>query len=728
MNLKSLQFLSKSILSFFLLSCSISVAATDAVTHRLLFAEQLSEIKEYRSMDKSQKEQWFNQHQKDIENASINNLLVASGYLYHTSQYKLAKQNIDILIKKLPDNISPIVAANAWFLHSMNTAIGLDQFDDAVAKFEQTIALLNQSDESNADQEFLKLSVIANYRLGSLLLFLKQPDNAKAYLLNAIAYAKKSDDKSYLVTPTLELAKFYIAKNDPANAEQQLIESYDIALATENSRRPDILHQLSRYYRKNKRYDLAIDYATRSLRYREAQTDKLTHLPSAYNNLAIAYEESGDLNSALMHYLNAIKILEGKTGYHYLALATHNSGLIYQKQGKVKLALEYLHEANGHFKAMGHGYFLMSNHLRLAEVYFSQQSYQSTIQYGELALTAATKHKQIDVEHQTLEYLAKSYLALKDYEKATQYFSRYSTIQMQKNEELTKKLDEKNTSFVSDNADLKANLYDTKSLLNEQKLISTQRERSVNNMTQWLYVLSALLVICFIIYLRTKRQIITWREQNDIDKATQVMYLHNEQLLLKTVNKHFIQHTHVFALKLPILTHLLDVMDVDRAQAYRLHLIRELSQFIEQPLYKLSEDTFVFAKTPPEFQLVGQRFALLIKHYQSLIPDVLKDLATQNTIMLGCIKQKATNKPVNLIQAKNMINLSLTALSAVKQQQSWEAVNNWLVLTEKDNSSTAMFTCPTRKEWLQLVNNHMLTVETGIDQDIDWQSIPYYDL
>ncbi|WP_435275999.1 tetratricopeptide repeat protein [Psychrobium sp. nBUS_13] len=727
MSLKSLQFLSKSILSILLLSYSISVAATDAVTNRLLFAEQLPEVKKYRSMDKSQKEQWFNQHQKDIENASVHNLLVASGYLYHTSQYELAKQNIDLLIKKLSSDIKPIVAANAWFLHSMNTAIGLDQFDDAVAIFEQTITRLSQSDESKKDQDFLKLSVVANYRLGSLLLFLKQPDDAKEYLKNSIAQAKKSDDRSYLVTPTLELAKYYIAKSDPANAEQQLIESYDIALATESSRRPDILHQLSRYYRKNKRYDLAIDYATRSLRYRETQADQLTHLPSAYNNLAIAYEESGDLNSALVHYLNAIKILEGKTGYHYLAIATHNSGLIYQKQGKVELALEYLLKANKHFKAMGHGYFLMSNHLRLAEVYFSQQSYQSTIKYGELALAAATKHKQADAEYQTLEYLAKSHLALKNHEKSAQYFSRYSTIQMQKNDELTSKLAKKNTSFVSDNADLKANLYDTKSLLNEQQLMTAQQTRSISNMTQWLYALSALIVICFVIYLRTKRQSSIVQQQNDIDKATQLVYLHNESLLLKTVNNQFIQHTNVFALKLPILTHLLDVMDVDRAQAFRIHLIRQLSNFIEQPLYKLSEDTFVFAKTPSDTQQVGQRFTLLIKHYQSLIPDELNELATQNTIMLGCIKQQATDKPVNLIQAKNMINLALTALSAVKQHQSWETTNNWLMLTEKENSTTAMFTCPTRREWLQLVNNRVLTVNTGIVQDINWQSIPYYD-
>lgn len=728
MSLKSLQFLSKSLLSILLLSYSFTAAATDAVTNRLLFAEQLPDVKKYRSMSNAQKKQWINQHQQNLENASVDNLLVASGYFYHTSQYKLAKQNIDLLIKKLPSDTQPIIVANAWFLHSMNTAIGLDQFDGAVELFEQTIKLINQSDSSNQQQEFIKLSVVANYRLGSLLLFLKQRDDAKKYLVQAIKQAKESDDRSYLVTPTLELAKYYIAKNDPVNAEQQLIESYDIALATKSSRRPDILHQLSRYYRKNKRYDLAIDYATRSLRYRETQADQLTHLPSAYNNLAIAYEESGDLNSALMHYLNAIKILEGKTGYHYLALATHNSGLIYQKQGKVDLALEYLLEANKHFKAMGHGYFLMSNHLRLAEVYFSQQSYQSTIKYGELALAAATKHKQLDAEYQTLEYLAKSYLGLEQHEKAAQYFSRYSTIQMQKNEELTEKLEEKNTSFVSDNADLKANLYDTKSLLNAQQLVTAQQTRSINTMTQWLYVLSALLVIGFVIYLRTKRQSVTWKNQNNIDKATQVVYLHNERLLLKTVNKHFIEHTNVFALKLPVLTHLLDVMDVDRAQAFRVHLIRELSKFVEQPMYKLSEDTFVFAKTPPDAQQVGQRFALLIKHYQSLIPGELSELASQNTIMLGCVQQKATNKPVNLIQAKNTINLALTALSAVKQHQSWEAINNWLVLTEKDSNSAAMFTCPTRKEWLQLVNNHMLTVETGIDQDINWQSVPYYDL
>ncbi|WP_150138815.1 hypothetical protein, partial [Candidatus Enterovibrio escicola] len=126
MSLKSLQFLSKSLLSILLLSYSFTAAATDAVTNRLLFAEQLPDVKKYRSMSNAQKKQWINQHQQNLENASVDNLLVASGYFYHTSQYKLAKQNIDLLIKKLPSDTQPIIVANAWFLHSMNTAIGLD--------------------------------------------------------------------------------------------------------------------------------------------------------------------------------------------------------------------------------------------------------------------------------------------------------------------------------------------------------------------------------------------------------------------------------------------------------------------------------------------------------------------------------------------------------------------------------------------------------------------------
>ena len=55
MSLKSLQFLSKSLLSILLLSYSFTAVATDAVTNRLLFAEQLPDVKKYRLMSNAQK-------------------------------------------------------------------------------------------------------------------------------------------------------------------------------------------------------------------------------------------------------------------------------------------------------------------------------------------------------------------------------------------------------------------------------------------------------------------------------------------------------------------------------------------------------------------------------------------------------------------------------------------------------------------------------------------------
>lgn len=728
MNLKALFYICKTLLiSIFFLLSSTATAADDAVTTRLLFAEDETVVQKYRALSKEEQKQWATELQQNLSDATLPQLLVISAHYYETGQYKLAKKSIDQLLKQAVDSTPLVITANAWFLNSMNTAIGLDQFDGSVAVFEKTVATLNRVSDIEEQQQLLELAIVAKYRLGSLLLFLKKTERAKSYIQEAIALAHKAPDRRYLITPILELAKYYIATDDQEQAEQQLIESYDIALATKSSRRADILHQLSRYYRKNKRYDLAIEYATRSLKYREEYLDRFTYLPEAYNNLAIAYEESGDLNSALVHYLNSIKILEGKTGYHYLALATHNTGLIYQKQKKFKLALDYLLDANKHFLAMGHNYFLMSNHLSLAEVYFSQNDFSNTIKYGELALAAATKHNQRAVEFDALRYLSKSYLETKAFEKSAAYYQRYSVYQNDDKEKLEKKLAQKNSSAVTDNAALKANLYEVKSELNAEKLITAQQARSISNRTQLLYLMVAIAITCFAIYLRTKRLSKRWKAQINLDKATQVTYLHNEQILLSTINKEFIGHSNIFALKLPLLTQLPDVMDIEQAQAFKIHLMEQLSSFIERPLYKISEDTFVFAKTPPAAQSVGQRFDVLISYYLTLIPQELNELASQHSIMLGGISRKPADKAVNLIQAKNMINLSLTALSAVKQYQTWEAKNNWLMLTEKENSSTTMFTCPSRKEWLQLINNHMLTVESGLDQDIDWLNVPHYD-
>lgn len=728
MALKSTNFFLKIVTFTVFIGCSFVTFADDVVTNQLIFDESNDVVTAYRSLSSTQQAEWNNKLQANIEQASNIELLVATSHLYQTSQFKLAKKNITLLLSKTSDSTQPLMLANAWFLNGLNTAIGLDQFDDAVDVFKQAVTVIERVHNINEQQQLLKLSAVAHYRLGSLLLFLKQPDKAAPYLFRAINDAKLSSDERYLVTPTLELAKYYIAKNKPVLAEQQLIESYDIALATDSPRRADILHQLSRYYRKNKRYDLAIDYAKRSLRYRESQSDKLTHLPSAYNNLAIAYEESGDLNSALVHYLNAIKILEGKSGYHYLALATHNTGLIYQKQNKPDLALTYLMRANKLFNKMGHGYFLMSSHLSLADINFSEKAYQNAIKYGELALTAATKHNQATEKYQVLNYLAHSYLAIQQYQRAAEYFADYAQLQRDEITSLTKKVAEKGDNIVVDNTELKANFYDIKSQLNEKKLQNAQQKRTINS----LYYLLCFIVISFMtasmLFIRSHRQKHSLAQKLNVDAATQLINLQNEKQLLATVNSEFIFHQHIFALKIPLMSRLTELMGIDKAQQLRVHLIHQLSEFIDQPIFKLTDDTFIFAKDPTNEQNVAQRFAALTAKYLELIPDQLKPLSTQYPLLLGCVKRSNYGKKVNLIQAKNMINLALTALSVVNHYRSKTITTNWLIVSEKESSSTELFTCPTRKEWLQLANNNMLTVDSGLDNDINWLDIPHYSV
>jgi len=45
----------------------------------------------------------------------------------------------------------------------------------------------------------------------------------------------------------------------------------------------------------------------------------------------------------------------------------------------------------------------------------------------------------------------------------------------------------------------------------------------------------------------------------------------------------------------------------------------------------------------------------------------------------------------------------------------------------KDENSTEFLTYATRKEWLSMAHNHMLTIETGITKVIYWLTIPHFD-
>jgi len=715
------------IMTFIGLFCALSSSSwADTLRNKLIFIQSNTVIEEYDLLSKAEKDTWFKRHLTLTNTDTPESYLLAAKHLYFARKYQQATQQVETLLT-LIDKRPTVLLANAYYLNAFNTSLGLRQFEKSVPMFQQAIETLESVKGMNNKANAIELSIASNSRLGSLYLFLKQHEHARVYIDTAIGNAKVSGNITYLISPTLELAKYYIAIKSYELAEQQLIKSYDLALESNSNQRPDILQQLSRYYRNNNHHNLAIEYAIKAVKYYQKHPDIKNDLAAAYNNLAITYEASGDLNTALVHYLNTIELLKDHPHNYFLALATHNTGMIYEQQNKLNDALIAFKKANVSFSKIGHNYFLMSSNLSIADVLIKLKRFDQSINFAQKALKTANQRKQADAQINALEFLAKAYMQTKQFEQATTAFNQLTSLKDTLTKTLEEKLNNKAERPVADHVKLRAKLADFRSKINESSFIITQQEQTLSFLELVLLMCSGLIVVLIIFLKRSYNHSKLLKSSTSRYAGSAFISLHDEKLLLQITNEKFIKNQYIIAIELPIINSLIHLMGLDKANELKEKLVHGLSTFVGRPFYQVSEDTFIFAKTPDTMHTIEQRFSLLMDCYTKLMPQQLISNTHNHPVLLGAVKRTPQKAALNLIQAKNIINLSLTALSAVRENSSVVASENWLVLSEKDGNSTALFTCATRKEWLNLAHNNMLTIETGIKNNISWLTIPHFD-
>lgn len=705
------------IVSYFFSASSFANKSTST----LIYVTPNQSIAQYDNLNKLQKEQWLSQHLALGNNADKKNYLLAAKHFYLTKKYKKANQHIDLLLAKLTDSSSTLLLANASYLKAIIVSIGLRQFESAIPLFKEAITTLKSVEHS---ENATLLSVISNYRLGSLYLFVEQPNNANESITTSIKLAKTLKDPTVVVIPMLELAKYYIAMNNQELAESQLIATYNIALETHSDQRPNLLLQLSRYYRKNERFNLAIDYAIQAVKFYKNTPNENNLLAGAYNNLAVTYEASGNLNTALVHYLNTIKLVEDNPQNYFLALATHNIGLIFKQKNKLDKALEYLKKANLYFTNIGHRYFLISNELGITDTLIELKRFDEAIEFAEKALKSAISLSKTEMQAEALEYLSNAYQKTQQFEKSNEAFNELILIKNQEIETLSLKSVSK--KIESNNLDLHAKVSDAKNKINEQSLLITHKEQSLLIIEICLLLAIFSLGVVSYLLIKSKKKNSSLTSFINTNQTTQLSTLHDDNFLFKVVSNQLLKNKYIITIQLPILNSLLDFMGLEQSNKLSLSITKDIQLFLKEPLYQISEDTFIFSMTPNEETNIESFFSSLVSYYTSLIPEALLPLHNDNPILLGGMNPHPEQSLINLIQAKNIIDLSLAALSVVSANQSDTPTNNWLIFSEKGEQPTTLFTISTRKEWLKMAHNQMLESDTGLTKEISWLATPHF--
>lgn len=688
---------------------------------KLIYVTPNQSIIQFDKLNSLQRKQWIEQHLTLEKAADKKDYLLAARYFYLTKKYEKANQHIDLLLTQLNQSSPTLLLANATYLKAITVSIGLRQFEEAIPLFKQTINTLKGIDKS---ENATLLSVFANYRLGSLYLFVKQSNKANEFINSSIKLAKTLQDREVVVIPMLELAKYYMAMDEQALAESQLIATYNIAVETDSDQRPNLLQQLSRYYRKNERFNLAIDYANKAVKYYK-NTPQKNLLAGAYNNLAVTYEASGDLNMALVHYLNTVKLVEDSPQNYFLALATHNIGLIFKQQDQLEKALEYLKKANQYFTDISHHYFLMSNELGIANTLIDLERFDEAIEYSKKALKSAKLRSQQNMQMKALEYLSTAYQKTQQFEKSAKAFNELTILKDKEIEKLL--LHNTNNRASSNNLDLHAKISDAKSEINKKDLLISNKEQLLSRLEICLWLALASLSVMLYWMIKSRRANDNLTTFINTDSITQLSTLHDDKLLLKVVSNQFIKDGYVITIKLPILAKLNNVMGIEQSDKFRLSTLKDIQLFIKESLYQVSEDTFVFSITLNEETNIETFFSSLVNHYKTLIPNSLLPLHNDNPMLLGGMSPHPEQSSINLIQAKNVIGLSLTALSVVAANKSDNLANNWLIFNEKGEQPTTLFAISTRKEWLKMAHNQMLIADTGLTNNISWLSTPHFD-
>lgn len=280
----------------------------------------------------------------------------------------------------------------------------------------------------------------------------------------------------------------------------QIAEKYS-KRANDPFLKSEIYAEYAMVYDKLGMFEISIEYYDKAIEIDKkiaSDFDRKSHLIYDYSNKADIFQSLNKYDSAYSNYHKSYKLVPDPISASGLALY-----FIKYDKGKIDSASYYLKVATDSLnKYQYDSYQQLSTHETFGDFYFEKKNYNKSLNFYYKALKIALNRKNLDETISIYKVLSKTYQAMNDEEKASEYILKYTKL---------------NDSI---------NLADQEALnLSVNKLIKDQEEEKQNieskafNIFAGIFLLLLIIIILGSLYYRKKKkekESIIYKQQNEI--------------------------------------------------------------------------------------------------------------------------------------------------------------------------------------------------------------------
>ena len=323
----------------------------------------------------------------------------------------------------------------------------------------------------------------ANELLNNINFVRGKSKKADIYIWTGDLYKKHEEyDKAY---PHYRTALEYLvkSKNDKRKAELYnsmgvvcfMLTSYDQALEyyfsslsireeiNDKMGIADSLNTVGNIYFQLHNYQKSLEYYRRSLEIRTELKDDVA-IGKSYNNIGNIYSTLKDYKKALVSYNDALKLYEKSSEHKLRASVYNNIGIIHRERNEPEKALQSFKKSLKIAKREDLTYNLANTSNEAARTYFELKQYPEAEAHLATALKGAKKLNARNVEQESYEILSALYYYKKDYQKACDYLKKYSDIKDAIYGELSGKIAEIQSKYISEQKRKEAEIYRLKNV------------------------------------------------------------------------------------------------------------------------------------------------------------------------------------------------------------------------------------------------------------------------
>ncbi len=175
------------------------------------------------------------------------------------------------------------------------------------------------------------------------------------------------------------------------------------------------------YYESD--FENAIHYFKKSLAHKIEEKDTL-NMAAAINNIAIIYEQWGNLSYAAENYFQALEIYEALNEVRYIATVSTNLGVVFRKQEDYQQALKYYYRALSLTKEGEYGDEVITLHTNIGTVFLDLEQYDSALAHYQRSLDLSMQLNNRDGMGYANHHLGAISYKLGDLDRAMSYYNK----------------------------------------------------------------------------------------------------------------------------------------------------------------------------------------------------------------------------------------------------------------------------------------------------------------